>query len=123
MHAIRRLQVIHRLTVFALIGYGLNTNVNLFERLTKGKEVVSFANPTFPEKLIFTMFDWIHLWKNVRNSFANKTLHFYDFETRQIKKWAKWEHLTTVYHAEKENVIKMAPKLNHQAIFPSNFVR
>lgn len=123
LNVIRRLQVIHGLCVLGVVSDGLSTNVTLFERLTGGTGV-SFENPCIPGRRIFTMFDWVHLFKNIRNCFANnQILHYFDWDDPGVKKHAKWSDIESLYHLEKNQTIRLAPKLTHAAIYPSNFVR
>lgn len=85
---------------------------------------MNLYNPTKAEKVIFTIFDWVHLFKNIRNNFANQQkLKFYSWDDPKVEKFAEWQHLETVYNKEKDQTVRLAHKLSQAAIYPSNFVR
>lgn len=87
----------------------------------------SISNPKFPEKKIFLLFDFVHLFKNVWKNWLNlknidQTFTYCNFECSSSTEnvmYAKFQHLKDFYEKEKNCVVKQAYKLNHKSLYPS----
>lgn len=86
-----------------------------------------FNNPKNPEKLIFLLFDFIHIFKNIWKNWLNlknlyNTFVFYDFEHDSLK-YAKLQDVKNIYEMEKDLLTKKAYKLNYKSLYPSTLER
>ncbi|KAF2883780.1 hypothetical protein ILUMI_22366 [Ignelater luminosus] len=87
----------------------------------------SFPNPSSPEKSIFLIFDFVHIFKNIWKNWMNlKNLHqtfvycdFIESTPENTVKYAKFQHLKDVYQAEKNLIVKQAYKLNYESLYPT----
>lgn len=85
----------------------------------------SFPNPSYPQMPIFTFYDTVRLYKNIKNNWMTlknlgKTFVFPDFFNNQIEKKASFNHLREAYNIEKELLVKQAYKLNFKTLFPNS---
>lgn len=62
-------------------------------------------------KKVFYFFDTSHLIKAARNNLMNHEVHF-------DNKIADWKYIESIYHSEKDNINKLAPKLTKSHIYP-----
>jgi len=75
----------------------------------------------------FFLFDSVHLLKCIWNNWldqsdADNTFVFPDVTDGSICK-ASLSHLRQLYASEKDNLIKLAPRLSYKALHPSNLER
>ena len=73
---------------------------------------------------IYTMYDTVHLFKNMYFNFLNKkNLLCPPFPGSESPMNAKFAHLVKVYNMENGSVAKMAYKLTDKVLHPTNFER
>ena len=78
--------------------------------------------PNSKFKVLFTLYDPTHLFKNVRNIWVSEktqTLEFIDPETNETCT-AKWKDLINIHKAELESDLKET-KLDYTTLHPNNF--
>lgn len=110
--------------VIAVITDNNRVNQRLFSLLSSE---YSMPNPKYQDHQIYLLFDFVHIFKNIRNNWLNtkdsmKTFIYPDFNTNE-RKAACFEHLREVYKEEKFNVVKKAYKLNEKTLFPNSLER
>lgn len=116
-------------TVLCLITDNHSINRTMFKKLANTG--TSMTNPSDSTKTIFFMYDFVHLFKNIRNNWINlknvdQTFVFPSFEQSceaDVLNYAKFKHFRDVYEDEKNSTIKQAFKLNYKTIYPSNLER
>jgi len=86
-----------------------------------------FSNPKDHNKIIFLLFDFVHIFKNIWKNWLNlknidNTFVFCDFETTTLK-YAKFQVIKNVYESEKDHITKQAYKLNFKSLYPSSLER
>lgn len=111
--------------VLCIITDNHRINRNMFNKITNNGTY--FPNPINTNKKIFVTYDFVHLFKNIRNNWLNlKNLDlafvFPDFDTSEVK-IAKFKDLRDVYNSEKHQVVKKAFKLNYKSLYPTNLER
>lgn len=84
-----------------------------------------FKNSKFDGEYIFLLYDLVHILKNIRNNWLNKsdseTFFCYpNFETNQFQ-LASFQHLRTLYNIESPLFIKKAHKLNKKNVISRQF--
>lgn len=84
--------------VIAVITDNNRVNQNLFSLLSSE---LSMPNPQYPDHQIYLLFDFVHIFKNIRNNWLNlkdsmKTFVYHDFNTNE-RKTASFEHLRELY--------------------------
>lgn len=100
-------------------------NRTMFRQLSD--DSMKFPNPDYPEQTIFLLYDFVHIFKNIRNNWTNlknenKTFVFPDFEKDEMH-FAKFSDLTFLYNKEKNSIVKKAYKLNYKSVNPTNLER
>lgn len=83
----------------------------------------SFPNPDYPDKKIFVLYDFVHIFKNIWKNWMNlknldQTFVYNDFDD-DILRYAKFQDIRDIYHDEKCQIIKKAYKLNFKSVYPS----
>lgn len=121
--------------VVAVITDGNRLNQSMFSMLTSVPASVhmqSFSNPCHPEKLIFVMFDSVHLYKNLRNNWLNtkdadKTLAYPPFrrelEESEPMHQAKFAEIRRLFRSHVGQILKEDHQLSYQVCFPTPFDR
>ena len=77
----------------------------------------------FPDKFwltndgIFLIFDYVHLLKNIKNSWLTEKTGQLIFIDKGVHKVAQWNHLKMLYELEFKNLVKLS-NLNELLIFP-----
>ena len=114
--------------VVCLISDNNRINRNMFQKLGHTDLQSHVTNPANDKKNIFLLFDSVHLIKSIRNNWINqldseKTFICPDFyEPSKIIK-PKFSHLRSIYHKEKDAVIKLAHKISYKCVYPSSLDR
>jgi hypothetical protein len=85
-------------------------------------------NPNFNNLKVFLTYDFVHIFKNIRNNWINLKNHwstflYPDFNDLSIIKKASFHHLRVINDNEKDLLIKKAFKLNNKTLYPSNIER
>lgn len=114
--------------VIAIITDNNRINQNLFYHLTESKQSLRYQNPIHAEQDIFLLYDFVHIFKNVRNNWLNLknyelTFIYPDFNDNSIHKKASFNVLRTQYKAEVNLQIRQAYKLCHKSLYPGNLDR
>lgn len=129
------LQVLKALTeigykVICIISDNNSVNRNMFERLCNGNLKSYFVNPFDEKQCIYVLFDSVHLFKCIRNNWLNQidnnqTFIFPDFNdpSSEKKLTASVSHLKMLYTYEENHVVKMAPALSKQVLYPTSIER
>nr|XP_042912286.1 uncharacterized protein LOC110282455 [Parasteatoda tepidariorum] len=103
-------------------------NRNMFTELCGGILKPCIPNPFNTNIPLFLMFDSVHILKVLRNIWLNQktkdtTLFFPSFENFDEIMEASFDDLRNIHYSEKNEIVKMAPKLNEKALFPSSVER
>ena len=86
-------------------------------------------NPQFDDEFIYTFFDSVHIFKNIRNCWYNQSNNtakgfvFPAFENRNELKVGKVEDIRSLYQSEQSMIIKEAFKLNYKTVYPNSLER
>ena len=85
-------------------------------------------NPDFNYLKIFLTYDFVHIFKNIRNNWINLKNHwstflYPDFNDLSVLKKASFHHLRIIHDYEKNLLIKQAFKLNNKTVYPSSIER
>uniref|UniRef100_A0A6P7GTB0 Uncharacterized protein LOC114346153 n=1 Tax=Diabrotica virgifera virgifera TaxID=50390 RepID=A0A6P7GTB0_DIAVI len=99
-------------------------NQNMFGQLSPQ---FCITNPKFNNENIYLLYDFVHVFKNIRNNWLNKkdtekTFIFPDFNHSVLRK-SFVKDLRTLYQLEINYLTKRAYKLNHKSVYPNNFER
>ena len=113
--------------VFGIMSDNLSVNQKTFKMFHEAFKSVSVcsANHPIPNskfKVLFTLYDPTHLFKNVRNNWVSEktqTLEFIDPETNETCT-AKWKDLINIHKAELESDLKET-KLDYTILHQNNF--
>ncbi|XP_072159205.1 uncharacterized protein [Bemisia tabaci] len=128
-------------------------NVKMYKLLGNGKLEISIPHPFNPEERLFLLFDSVHLFKNCRNNWINapeKVLKIPKIEWTSEKSFnivdkdnlldfsgleddligtevetvdARFSNVIDLFNAEKNTVVKLAPRLNRKTVYPSSVER
>ncbi len=114
--------------VMCLISDNNRINGNMFSLMCNGSMQSSTVHPCDPNRLLFFLFDTVHLMKCVRNNWLNQknasqTLTFPDIVDPSVIHKASVRVLKELYESEKQSLVKLAPSLSHKALNPSNVDR
>ena len=83
-------------------------------------------NPINPDHKIYLLFDTAHLLKCIRNNWINdaeKTLTYPNFSDHDLIMHASFRNLITIYHMEKESLLKKGFQLTWKSLFPNSIER
>ena len=113
--------------VYGLMSDNLSVNQNafrLFHQTFNSLSISSIAHPVPNNrfKIMYTLYDPVHLFKNIRNNWITEktqTLTFFDINTNE-EVVARWKDLIDVYKSEEKSILKLT-KLDHRTLFPNNF--
>lgn len=111
--------------VVAIVTDNNRVNQSMFNLLS---HTGIMPNPNILSQPIYLTYDFVHIFKNIRNNWLNlkgnvKTFVYPDFETNDVVRTASFEHLRTFHKNEIGNVIKKAYKLSNKALYPTTFER
>ncbi len=114
--------------IVCLISDNNRINGNMFAAFCNGSMQSSTVHPCDSTRLLFFLFDSVHLMKCVRNNWFNQkdnnqTLTFPDVADPSVIHKASVRVLKELYSSEKKSLIKLAPSLSHKALNPSNMDR
>lgn len=109
--------------VLCIITDNHRINRNLFKKLSSNG--IQFPNPQYSDKKFFLSYDFVHVFKNIRNNWVNlknfdKAFVFPDFVNNDNIKMARFKDLRDAYDSEKHLVVKKAYILNYKAMYPTN---
>jgi hypothetical protein len=81
----------------------------------------------YESKKIFLLFDFVHIFKNIRNNWlnlksANLSFQFPNIDGDEILT-ASFKSIRDFYTEECGSLVKKAYKLNHKTLYPSNIER
>ncbi|XP_035233510.1 uncharacterized protein LOC118205330 [Stegodyphus dumicola] len=107
--------------VVCLISDNNAVNKRAFELMTPNKTLQPYIkHPLDDSRLLFFLFDTVHMLKSVRNNWCNKKLiTFPDLENNDILKKANFKHLEIMYDIEKSSIVKYGHLLTNKALYPS----
>ena len=83
-------------------------------------------NPINPDHKIKLLFDTVHLLKCIRNNWINdaeKTLTYPNFCDHDLIMHTSFRNLITIYHMEKESILKEGFQLTWKSLFPNSIER
>ena len=121
------LEMIHEYggEVYATMCDDLSVNQKVYKLLHErfGSDSISSIKHPFPNetfKSMFTLYDPVHLVKNIRNNWITERKQELDFKdpTTQVECTAKWNDLVSIYKSEKGCPLT---RLNYQTLYPNNF--
>jgi len=96
------------LNIIGIVNYMGSSNIKLSNLLHITPERPYFIHNF---KKVFYFFDTSHLIKAARNNLMNHEVHF-------DSKIVDWKYIESMYHSEKDNINKLAPKLTKSHIYP-----
>jgi hypothetical protein len=107
--------------VLCVITDNHSINRAMFKTLSKSFKI---ENPKSPEKTIFLTYDFVHIFKNIWKNWLNlknldHTFVFCDWEDLETIRYAKFQNLRDIYHAEQNSLAKQAFKLCYKSLYPS----
>ncbi|RUS83569.1 hypothetical protein EGW08_008675 [Elysia chlorotica] len=76
-------------------------------------------SPIASERPLFLIYDPVHLFKNLRNSWITEKTKSLDFPIGPTVKTARWSDLIEIYNQEKDSLLKLS-SLTHASLFPNN---
>lgn len=102
------------------------TNQNMFKQFSQTNPFI--INPKYPNEKIFFLYDFVHIFKNIRNNWINQkdslqTFIYPDFNNISVIKKARFTDLQNIYNLEIDQITKKAYKLNHKTLYPNKFER
>ncbi|VEN43153.1 unnamed protein product [Callosobruchus maculatus] len=111
--------------VLCIIADNSRLNQNAFNQLSHQFYI---ENPKFVNEKIFILFDFVHIFKNIRNNWLNqkeveKAFIFPDFNDYSIELKASFLDLRDLYKLEINKTTKRAFKLNEKSLYPNNLER
>lgn len=108
--------------VISLVSDNNNVNRSAFALMTPDKTLQPYITHPFDKnRLLFFVFDTVHILKSIRNNWLNKKLiAFPDFDDHTILKQAEYKNLELMYDTEKSSVIKYGHLLSKKALHPSS---
>ena len=114
--------------VFCLISDNNRVNRNMFAELCGGELKTSIPHPVCENRMLFFLFDSVHLLKCIRNNWlgqtdGDKTFLFPDFDSPDELFKASLSHLRLLHEEEKGKIVKTAPSLTYKALYPTNIER
>ena len=121
------LEMVHKVggLVYALMCDNLSVNQKVFKLFHQNFGNVSVASINHPVanekfKMLFTLYDPVHLLKNIRNNWMTEKTQSLDFTEPHTKQevTAKWKDLVDVYKSE---IGCPLTKLDSQTLYPNNF--
>nr|CAI5852053.1 unnamed protein product [Callosobruchus analis] len=112
--------------VLCVITDNNRVNQKLFRCLCKNS--IFFPNPSYPSEQIFTLYDFVHIFKNIYHNWKNlknfeHTFLYPNYNNFDIQEKASFAHLRSFYQEELQKVTKRAYKLNNKTLFPNNLER
>ena len=126
-HTIKILHILKDLgyTVLCLISDNNRVNRNMFTKMCNDNLKFATQNPADPEKLLYFLFDTVHLIKCVRNNWlkqttTNQTFYFPDPKDFSKISTASIQTLKDIYESEKNAIVKTAPKLSQKVLYPTS---
>lgn len=103
--------------VVAIVSDGNKVNQSMFKKF-------DCVNPWLTHDGIFLLFDFVHLFKNIRNNWITEKCQELEFfipgDTQ--KRVAKWSFIKELYKLEQTQLVKMS-RLSEVAVFPSPIER
>ena len=110
--------------VLCLISDNNRINCNMFTAICNGNLQPFILNPFNTERKLFFLFDSAHLLKCVRNNWIGQINNDHSFLcpgiVEQTTCTASFDHIRQLYHAEKNNLIKLAPGLTYKALYSNS---
>lgn len=80
-----------------------------------------------PVRPLFYLFDSVHILKCIFNNWLNskpdQTLHYPDFETREVNKCGSFKAVKKLHELEYDKILKFGYSINLKALFPSYLER
>lgn len=100
-----------------------NHSINRVAFKTLASTPSSFTNPMDPNKTIFMLYDFVHIFKNIWKNWLNlknvhQTFTYCGFED-DSPKYAKFQDIKNLYESEKKLIVKQAYKLQYKCLYPS----
>lgn len=101
-----------------------NNKINQTMYSLFSKDDIVFENPDFPNDYIYMLYDTVHILKNIRNNWINKsdadkTFYFPHFNDNKIL-LACFSDLRSL---ESQNFLQKSFKINHKSLYPTNTER
>ncbi|CAH1112316.1 unnamed protein product [Psylliodes chrysocephalus] len=111
--------------VLSVITDNNRLNQNMFGQVSSNYYI---SNPKFNNEKIFLLFDFVHIYKNIRNNWLNqkdpqKTFIFPDYSNHLLTKKAHFVDIQNLYKLEINNITKRAYKLNDKTLYPNKLER
>jgi hypothetical protein len=112
--------------VIVVISDNNRVNQSMFKLFCETKYFTS--NPSFTNLPLYLTYDFVHIFKNVRNNWLNiknyeSTFLYPDFDDHTIIRKASFDHLRQIHNNEKNILVKKAFKLNNKSLYPNNIER
>ena len=105
-------------------------NVSLFKLFSPDQRTLTpeVIHPCDPHRLLFFIFDFVHILKTIRNNWLNlkdynRTFVFPKFEDFSVQSTASFQDIRLLYKSDQHCVVKLAPRLTAKSCYPSNFER
>lgn len=113
-------------TVISFISDNNAVNRKAFELFFPNNSLqVSITHPLDPQRLLFFIFDVVHILKCIRNNWISKRTHKCQFLFPDIDIMTKtlfiadFQHLESLYDFEKKSLVKLAHQLSYKVLYPS----
>ena len=120
-------QYIYGYRIICILSDNNVVNRNFFMNLSGTNCLVPHINnPINPDHKIYLLFDTVHLLKCIRNNWINdaeKTLTYPNFSDHDLRMHASFRNLITIYHMEKESILKEGFQLTWKSLFPNSIER
>ncbi|CAH1993827.1 unnamed protein product [Acanthoscelides obtectus] len=89
---------------------------------------VYFSIPSDPAEKIFTLFDFVHIFKNIYHNWLNlknveHTFLYPNYNNFDVQEKASFENIRSFYKNEIEKLTRLAYKLNDKTLYPNNLER
>ena len=128
-HLISLINLIHEVGgyVFGLMSDNLSVNQKVFHLFHQSFQSLNISSidhpvPNSKFKMLYTLYDPVHLFKNIRNNWITEktqTLTFFDIDTNE-EVFAYWKDLINIYKSEEISDLKLT-KLDYRTLYPNNF--
>ena len=104
-------------------------NVSIFKKFSPEKTLdCAVPHPCDSNRLLFLMFDFVHILKSIRNNwlnlkYFNKTFRYPQFDNMDMINIASFEEIRQLYRSQQNKIIKLAQRLTSKSCWSSTLER